>query len=107
MGYQSLDIDGNFIELNQAWLDTLGYTYDEVIGHWFGEFLTSEYQDAFRERFPIFKATGEVHTKFEMVHKNGKIVIISFDGKIGNDSDGLFKQTHCVLRDITERKISR
>lgn len=24
LGYQSLDFDGNFIEVNQQWLDTLG-----------------------------------------------------------------------------------
>ncbi|NJK98614.1 MAG: PAS domain S-box protein, partial [Bacteroidales bacterium] len=36
LGYQSLDFDGNFIEVNQQWLDTLGYERDEVIGKWFG-----------------------------------------------------------------------
>ena len=40
LGYQSLDFDGNFIEVNQQWLDTLGYEREEVIGKWFGDFLT-------------------------------------------------------------------
>src|SRR5674476_642757 len=30
LGYQSLDLDGNLIEVNQHWLDTLGYTREEV-----------------------------------------------------------------------------
>jgi len=38
LGYQSLDFDGNFIEVNQQWLDTLGYEHEEVIGKWFGDF---------------------------------------------------------------------
>jgi len=39
LAYQSLDEKGNFIEINQAWLDTLGYEREEVIGRNFGDFL--------------------------------------------------------------------
>ncbi|NTW24892.1 MAG: PAS domain S-box protein, partial [Lentimicrobium sp.] len=104
LGYQSLDFDGNFIDVNQQWLDTLGYEREEVIGKWFGDFLTPVNQDGFRERFPIFKAQGYIHSEFEMVHKAGSILFISFDGKIGTDEDGNFKQTHCILQDVTEKK---
>jgi PAS domain S-box-containing protein len=104
MGYQSLDIDGNLVDVNQQWLDDLGYTKNEVIGKWFGDFLSAGYQDSFRRRFPIFKAEGKIHSEFEMVHKNGNKLFIAFDGKIGYDLDGVFKQTHCILKDITLRK---
>jgi PAS domain S-box-containing protein len=104
LGYQSLDADGKFIEVNQAWLDTLGYSREEVLGHWFGEFLVPEMVEAFRQRFPRFKAKGEVHNQFQMVHKDGRIITVAFDGKIGYDQKGQFKQTHCVLRDITEQQ---
>jgi PAS domain S-box-containing protein len=104
LGYQSLDIDGNFLEVNQKWLDILGYKKEEVIGKWFGDFLTPEYQNGFRERFPVFKAQGHIHSEFEMVHKNGNILFIAFEGKIGYDEVGSFKQTHCILEDITEKK---
>ena len=104
LGYQSLDINGNFIEVNQQWLDTLGYNYEEVIGKWFGDFLSPIYKDGFRSRFPIFKAQGHIHSEFEMIHKNGTKLFIAFDGKIGYDGNGGFKQTHCILQDITESK---
>ena len=104
LGYQSLDIDGNFLEVNQKWLDTFGYERNEVIGKWFGDFLTPPYQDGFRERFPIFKAQGHIHSEFEMIHKNGNILFIAFEGQIGHNEDGNFKQTHCILEDITEKK---
>jgi len=104
LGYQSLDQNGNFIDVNQAWLDTLGYEREEVIGKWFGEFLAPEYKDAFRNRFPVFKAEGKIHSEFEMVHKNGLYRSIAFDGKIGTDLDGNFLQTHCILKDITDLK---
>lgn len=104
LGYQSLDINGNFIAVNEAWLETLGYSKEELIGKWFGDFLSPEYVEAFRNRFPIFKAEGRIHSEFYMLHKNGSKKYIAFDGRIGHNSDGSFKQTHCILKDETERK---
>jgi PAS domain S-box-containing protein len=104
LGYQSLDLEGNFIEVNQQWLDILGYSHDEVIGKWFGDFLTPRHREAFQKKFPAFKAQGHIHSEFEMIHKNNSILFISFDGKIGYDNHGEFKQTHCILQNITERK---
>jgi PAS domain S-box-containing protein len=104
LGYQSLDAEGCFIDVNQAWLDLLGYSRDQVIGHWFGDFLAPQEVDAFKERFPRFKATGEVHVDLEMVQRTGSTIIVHIDGKTGHDEHGQFKQTHCILHDITERK---
>jgi len=104
LGYQSLDENGYFIEVNRSWLETLGYSREEVIGKWFGDFLAPEYVDAFRERFPIFKAEGKIHSEFQMMHKNGERRFIAFEGRIGYKEDGSFLQTHCILSDFTERK---
>lgn len=106
LGYQSLDFDGNFIEVNQQWLDTLGYNREEVIGKWFGDFLTPAFKDGFRKRFPVFISQGQIHSEFEMVHKNGSVLFIAFDGRTGYDTKGNFKQTHCILQDITEMKMA-
>ena len=106
LGYQSLDIQGNFLEVNQQWLDLLGYSRDEVIGKWFGDFVAPKYRDAFRERFPLFKEQGRIHSEFEMLHKNGDPITIAFDGRIGYGENGEFLQTHCILKDISsERKM--
>jgi PAS domain S-box-containing protein len=104
LGYQSLDENGCFIEVNAAWLNTLGYQRDEVLGKWFGDFLAPEFVEAFRQRFPIFKANGKIHSEFQMIHKNGNRRFIAFEGRIGCRPDGSFKQTHCILSDITEVK---
>ena len=53
MPYQSLDGNGDFIEVNQAFLAALGYTRAEVVGRNFGEFLAPEWRDHFRENFPL------------------------------------------------------
>jgi len=104
LGYQSLDAAGCFIDVNQAWLDTLGYSREEVIGRWFGDFFAPHEVEAFKQRFPKFKATGETQVEVEMVRKDGAHATIAIVGRIAYDEHGGFKQTHCILTDITERK---
>lgn len=104
LGYQSLDRDGNFIEVNQQWCDLLGYSRDEVLGTWFGNYLSPEHRESFRQGFPIFKAQGYIHREFELLHASGKRLIVSFEGKIEYGNEGEFKQTHCILQDVTKQK---
>jgi PAS domain S-box-containing protein len=106
IGYQSLDVNGNFIEVNETWLEMLGYSSEEVVGKWFGSFLAPDYVEAFRERFPLFKEWGKVHSEFGMIKKDGSFITVSFYGRIGHTPDGEFKQTHCVLEDVTELRLA-
>jgi len=106
IGYQSLDAGGYFLEVNETWCSILGYEKPEVIGKWFGDFLTEEYREAFRERFELFKKWGHVHSEFKMTRKDGSVVMIAFDGRIAHNDNGKFKQTHCVLEDVTELRIA-
>jgi PAS domain S-box-containing protein len=39
-----------------------------------------------------------------MIKKDGSIVYTSFEGRIGHTLSGEFKQTHCTLQDITEKR---
>jgi len=104
-GYQSLDENGCLLEVNQTWLDKLGYCREEIIGKNFSEFLTPDWQDHFKEYFPRFKAIGEtLGTEFEMLRKDATTFLASFDGKIMRNAEGRFLQTHCIFLDITERK---
>lgn len=105
IAYQSLDEEGRFITVNRAWLETLGYEKNEVIGRWFGDFLHPDYVEAFRKLFPVFKKNGKIHSEFYMLHKSGNPRYITFEGKIGKTPEGNFRQTHCVLSDMTEKKL--
>ncbi|MBT3225031.1 MAG: PAS domain S-box protein [Deltaproteobacteria bacterium] len=105
LSYQSLDENGCFIDVNNEWLDQLGYTKEEVIGKSFGDFIHPEWADHFKENFPRFKSMGEIlGVEFNMMKKDGSLVLVSFNGKIGYDSEGKFKQTHCIWKDITLQK---
>ncbi len=102
--YQSLDENGFLLDVNPAWLECLGYSKDEVIGKNFSEFLSPNYGEHFKKNFPLFKSAGEIHdVQFQMKHKDGSHIFVSYEGKIGYDELGHFKQTHCIFQDITER----
>jgi len=102
IAYQSLNIDGEFLEANPAWLEMLGYERDEVIGHEFQEFLL---EDGFvDETLPRFAREGEIEVPGLLMRcKDGTVKIIHIDGRIAKTEQGEFQQTHCVLTDITER----
>ncbi len=105
--YQSLDAVGNIIDVNQQWIDIFGYTVDEVIGKWFGSFLSPAYQAEFRKQFLELKENGNFHIDLEMMHKNGKTMFIALEGKISHYLNGTFKQANCIMQDITNGKLSK
>lgn len=101
--FQSLDINGCIIDVNQAWLDILGYTRDEVIGKSFGDLLVPSWRNHFREYFPRFKAVGEIlGIEFEMVKEDGNAILVTFNCSVKKDESGAFKQAFCVFNDVTQ-----
>ncbi len=105
IAYQSLDENGNLIDVNKTWLEKLGHKRQDVIGHYFSVFLSPEFVLHFMESFPNFKAKGEIlGVNFEMMRSDRSKITVSFDGKVGYDKEGNFKQTHCIFNDITEQK---
>jgi len=103
--YQSLDIEGNILVVNQAWLDHLGYARQDVVGHFIGEFITAESMPTLACEFPKFKEYGQVNGPvFEFKCKDGRLKYMEVNGRIGRDSAGNFLRTHCILTDVTLRK---
>jgi PAS domain S-box-containing protein len=105
LSFQSLNEDGSFRDVNPAWLRTLGYKKEEVIGKKYIDFLHPNYKGHFKSSFPKFKELGYVHdVQFQIRHKDGNYLDISFEGCVGYHPDGSFKQTYCVFQDITEHR---
>ncbi|RLC66498.1 MAG: hypothetical protein DRI48_04535 [Chloroflexi bacterium] len=106
LGYQSLDANGRLLVVNPAWLNLLGYSREEeVIGRDFAEFLAPSSREGFRERFLRLKEVGEAYdVECELVRKDGGRVYASFDSRVGYDEEGNFRQAHCIVHDVTERK---
>ena len=102
LAYQSLNENGNILDINPQWERVLGYKKDEVIGKWFGDFLHDEYVAHFKKNFPVFKKRGVIHdVQFRMKKKDGRFIHVSFEGCIGNNEAGKFKQTYCTFKDVT------
>ncbi len=105
LGYQSLDSDGCLIESNSTLCWMLGYSREEMIGKWFGDFLTEGSREKFKKNFSRFKSSGEVRgVSFDVVRSDGSSFMVEIDGRVGHDDKGDFKQTHCIITDVTSRK---
>ena len=105
LGYQSLDEAGCIVDVNQTWLDTLGFERDDVMGRSFDDFLVAEQAQTFREEFDRLKGSGESRdAEFEMVRRDGTRLIVAFVGRVSYDDQGHYRQAHCILNDVTEQK---
>ena len=105
VAYQSLDVNGNFLTVNKAWLKTLGYNREDLVGMNFADILPIEDREHFATNFPKFRAAGHVEeVEFHLVKNDGTQILVSFDGKVIYDEYGHFKQTQCIFTDITERR---
>jgi len=103
--YQSLDVAGNILMVNQAWLTLLGRSRKEVLGHFIGEFITETSRETLGREFPQFKQRGRVDgPEFEFVRPDGSKRRVLVNGRIARDHAGNFLRTHCILTDITERQ---
>ena len=102
--YQSLDADGNFLEVNQMWLDTLGYSREEVIGRWFGDFLTTDCLDIFKSKFPRLTAGRVQGQECELIKKDGSTLHALYHGKVKYGDDGKFNNLQCILQDTSLSK---
>ena len=105
LAYQSLDAAGNILQVNNAWLKLFGFTHDEAIGRFIGDFLDECSLKTLGREFPQFLSRGKVDGPvFDIRRKDGSNRLVEINGRIGYDSEGNFCQTHCILTDITERK---
>lgn len=104
LSYQSLDADGIIQEVNLKWTSTFGYDEKEVLGQWFGEFLTSDSKQKFKECY--LQATcgnRTCDTKYDIVSKSGEVLHVEFSCQRAIDINGNFIQMHCILNNITEQ----
>ncbi len=107
MPYQSLDEQGYILNVNDAWLRTLGYDLKDVQFRNFSEFLHPDDGSHFEVNFPRFKEIGEVSgVEFRMRKKSGEYIQTSFNGRIVRDQAGRFLHTQCMFEDLTQRRMT-
>jgi two-component system, sensor histidine kinase and response regulator len=105
LAYQSLDEGGYILDVNNRWLEILGYSKSEVIGRWFGDVLGPVSRELFDSRFPLFKHDCIIDgVEFEMLTKDGRTILAAFNGRVQTDRSGNFQSTHCIFADMTAHK---
>jgi diguanylate cyclase (GGDEF)-like protein/PAS domain S-box-containing protein len=103
LAYQSLDIEGCWLDANQSMADLLGFEHPEqMIGMHFTDFWAKETK--LKNPFDMFKQSGHLNDEQTLVRRDGKVITIMIVGRIERDVDGKFVRTHCFLFDVTKRK---
>jgi PAS domain S-box-containing protein len=105
VAYQSLDIEGRLVEVNDAWLGLLGYAREEVVGRPLADFLDARQADRLWELLAAFLETGRLtDAEFVFVRKDGASVVASAEGRVLRNQLGEFLRTLCVLHDVTAHR---
>ncbi len=104
MGYQSVDPACKLLDVNQQWLDMIGYSREAVLGRAFHDFLTPGSKEKYKECFGEMMDKGEIRTEFEIERRDGNVLLVECTGKAAYDRYGNFMQTHCMLQDITQQR---
>ena len=103
LAYHSLDTAGNMLEINEAWLSTLGYSRDEVEGKWFGDFLSHDFREQFAHDYKVLQQSGNLYAKYKALHKQGHYIYVELNAKALYSEKGSFDRAHCMLQDVTIR----
>lgn len=105
LSYQSLDEEGNLLEVNPHWLRTLGYSREEVVGKNFSEFIHPDSIEDYRKAFADFSGQGVLHDAlFKLRHKRGHWIDVIYEARIDKKGDCSSSKTYCVFYDVTEQK---
>ncbi|WP_419656168.1 PAS domain-containing sensor histidine kinase [Desulfosarcina variabilis] len=102
----SADRDGSLLNVNDQWLNVLGYVRDEVIGKNITDFLSDASRTHFLESIrPQFINSGQLNrVPYEMVKKGGGIVHALVSAASQTDHRGRITSSITVLEDVTELK---
>ena len=99
--FQSLDKDGNVLNVNNTWLKAMGYEEDEVLGKFFGDFMLPESRACVLDNFPKLKSYGQIsNVIFKLKRKDGVAFEAALNGTSLYDQQGNFTRTQCELRSI-------
>ncbi|MDX8377191.1 MAG: response regulator [Mariprofundales bacterium] len=104
IAYQSLNKDGEIINVNQAWATMLGYDNDAVIGQTFTTFIEDSFKADFVERFQQGKLDNASDLQLQLLKKDQQPVDVELKSHASYDPKGNITLTRSTLINITERK---
>ncbi|MDX1508715.1 MAG: sigma 54-interacting transcriptional regulator, partial [Woeseiaceae bacterium] len=101
----SINRDGYYVDVNDAFLSRLGYTREEMVGHRPEEFATEQSARRIAEEFrPALRRTGKLENKpIAFVSKSGDVIDCTTDAIVEYHSDGAFMRTIAMYTEISDQ----
>ncbi|MDZ7753123.1 MAG: PAS domain S-box protein [Gammaproteobacteria bacterium] len=103
--YLSMDEEGVILDVNQAWLATIGHDEkSEVVGRYYGDFQTAASRAEFEARLHEARATGKLHrVRLDLVRRDGTVLNTLADCSFVTDPVSRARVTQCIFADVTEQ----
>jgi PAS domain S-box-containing protein len=105
VGYHEYDSEGRVTRVNSTDLEMLGYTREEMVGHYIWEFNLNE--EMVRQQV-LEKLTGSrpLGQNLERTYKrkDGTTLPVLVEDRLIRDENGRIKGIRCTIQDITDRK---
>ena len=97
--------DGRYLDVNDAFLERLGFRRRDTLGRRPGEFVTAESAARIEsELLPTLRRTGRLHNKpVDFVAKSGEVVRCLTNSLVEHDPDGAFVRTVAIYNEISDQ----
>jgi len=100
----SINPQGLLLTVSGHWLDTLGYTREEVIGRPSSDFLTEASRAHSKSILPQFFVEGRCDdVAYQMVGKDGSVIDVLLSAVLERDAGGQPLRSMAVVQNVTER----
>ena len=100
----SIDPQGRLLTVTGHWLDSLGYTREEVIGKPIADFMTEASRKQSKFVLQAFFATGRCEDMaYQLVHKNGEVIDVLLSSVLERDGSGQPLRSMTVMQNVTQR----
>jgi len=101
----SIGEDGTYLDVNDAFLERLGYKRKEMVGRRPGDFVTAESARRIDEEFlPALRRTGKLENKpIGFVASSGEVVECMTNSLVEYDPEGAFVRTVALYTEIADQ----
>ena len=101
----SIGEDGVYLDVNDAFLERLGYEREEMVGRRPGDFVTQESARRIEEEFlPVLRRTGKLENKpIGFVAKSGELIECVTNSLVEFDPGGNYVRTVALYSEIADQ----
>jgi len=101
----SISEDGTYLDVNDAFLERLGYDRADMVGHRPDEFVTPESAQRIEEEFlPALRRTGKLENKpIGFLTSSGEVLECMTNSLVEYDPDGAFVRTVALYTEIGDQ----